>query len=123
MAVPVRRKSCRPEPTVIPSEARDLDRGEILAPRPRSVAALGMTTPGRLLVWRHAADCFPYSAEQRLRVKRLLDERNVGPADDAAFQFTHVARHDCDREPRIRLANLIGKVDAVHAGHRDIREH
>ena len=29
---------------VIPSAARDLDRGEIIPPRPRSLAALGMTT-------------------------------------------------------------------------------
>jgi hypothetical protein len=30
-------------PGVIPSEARDLDRGEPLPPRPKSLAALGMT--------------------------------------------------------------------------------
>ena len=33
----------RPSAFVIPSEARDLDRGEILPPRPRSLASLGMT--------------------------------------------------------------------------------
>ena len=51
---------------------------------------------------------FAHGAVERLGVEGLLDEGDLGAADDAAFQLAHVAGNDGHRHVGILIPNLVG---------------